>query len=522
MSYISLLRTLFQLKLLTPMRLLRLVYVMLRYGTNVLALLRFATYNYLQETALVDDSSTLSYEQLWEHAYGLALRLRHEYSLRQGHKVGVLCRNHAALVTSIFAISGVGADMYLLNAEMGESQLRALITKHDFDLLLYDEELRGQVVAIAYTKAVLTAEAIHAWMQAGQPSAPRTKRTRLPRTSMGKLVLLTGGTTGTPKTAAHRPSVVNYLHPFIAFVTRLGIARYKTAYIATPIYHGYGIAVLLLSITMGKKIVITRRFTAERACALIHQHRVEFITVVPLMLHKMLQHRPDDLRTLACIASGGAVLSPTLVTTTQQVLGDVLYNLYGTSESGLNIIATPADLRLSPQTVGRPIAGMDLHIVDTHKQIVRTGAIGQLCIRNDWSMHSRHATWIETGDMGYQDEQGLFYILGRADDMVVSAGENVYPIEVERVLLEHPLVADVAVIGVADEAFGQRLRAFVQPRATDTEAGVAESIITTAELLVWLRPRLARYQMPREIVLLDALPYTPVGKLDKKKLRELL
>jgi acyl-CoA synthetase (AMP-forming)/AMP-acid ligase II len=324
-------------------------------------------------------------------------------------------------------------------------------------------------------------------------------------------VLLTGGTTGNAKEAAHKPSLFNYLDPFVAFLARLKILTYHTAYIATPIYHGYGMAVLLLFCAVGKKVVIHSGFDAQQACRLIRERQVEVVTVVPLMLHKMIETNADDLKSLACIASGGAELNPKLVKETLSRLGEVLYNLYGTSEAGLNIIATPQDLSYSAHTIGSKIKGVRLKIVDDHKREVEVGRVGQFCIKNRWSMRNGAAAWIETGDLGYRDEKGYYYLCGRADSMIVSAGENVYPLEVEQVLLTHPQVEDAAVIGIQDEHFGQRLKALV--------VLVPQAETTKEELLKWLRSRLARFQMPKEIIFVDHLPYTQLGKLDKKLLK---
>jgi fatty-acyl-CoA synthase len=337
------------------------------------------------------------------------------------------------------------------------------------------------------------------------------EKQRLERSSASKLVLQTSGTTGTSKDAAHKPSLFNFLHPFMAFIQRLKILNYKTAYIATPIYHGYGIAVLLLFIPLGKKAVISRGFDAKKACRIIREHQVEVVTVVPLMLQKMLQTNPEDLKSLSCIASGGARLPIKLIEQSSKELGNVLYNLYGTSEAGLNFIATPEDLMDAPTTLGKKIKRLQIKVLDNNLIEVENGKVGQLCIKNDWSIANRNNTWIKTGDLGYRDENGYYFLCGRTDDMVVSGGENVYPIEVEQVLIKHPLIEDVAIIGVNDNQFGQRLKAFVLP--------VENANLTEKELLDWLRPRVARFQLPKVIKFVANMPYTALGKLDKKQLK---
>lgn len=498
----------YKIRLLTPLALFRLTSAIYTYGINLMALLNFSARTFGEKIALVDEQETLTYKQLFSRSVELSVILRKKYQLAGGKKAGLLCKNHTSLVKAIFAISLSGADLYLLNAEMSKDQLNNILERHDFDLLVYDEEQSSLLEQSSFTKVKILS--YHGTLPAinNLLLASIYEKQKRHRTSTGKLVLLTGGTTGNAKEAAHKPSLFNYLDPFSAFLTQLKILNYHTAYIATPIYHGYGVAVLLLFCALGKKVVIRRGFDAEKACHLIREHQVDIVTVVPLMLHKMLTTNVDDLKPLSCIASGGAELSPKLVKETMRQLGEVLYNLYGTSETGLNIIATPQDLTYSAHTIGRKIKGVRLIIVDDHKEEVEIGSVGQFCMKNKWSM--RNVAWVETGDLGYQDENGFYFLCGRTDSMIVSAGENVYPLEVEQVLLTHAHVEDAAVIGIRDEHFGQRLKAFV------LLAPYAET--TKEELVEWLHPRLARFQLPKEIIFVDHLPYTPLGKLDKKLL----
>lgn len=511
MRIYKLLYVLHKIKLLSPVALFRFIAAIYKYGINLMTLVHFAAQNYGERIALVDERETLTYSQLLAQSQELSLSLIEEYQLGSGKKVGLACKNHASLIKVIYAASGTGADIYLLNPEISESQMGSMLECHHFDLLVMDEECIGLLERYAHKVAILLS--YHPTLPAINNLSPvmHTGAQTRSRTSTGKLVLLSGGTTGSAKEAAHKPSLFNYLDPFYDFLIRLKILNYNTAYIATPIYHGYGIAVLLLFCALGKKVVVRRGFNAKMACGLIREHQVEVVTVVPLMLHKMLNTNVSDLKSLKCIASGGAELNPKLIQVTFNQLGQVLYNLYGTSEAGLNMIATPQDLAYSACTIGRKIKGVHLQILDKNKKEVEIGRIGQFCIKNRWSMRNGAQTWIETGDLGYQDDKGYYYLCGRTDSMIVSAGENVYPLEVEQVLLTHPQVEDAAVIGVSDEHYGQRLKAFVHlnPHAETKPE----------ELMEWLRPRLARFQLPREIVLVEDLPYTSLGKLNKKLLK---
>ncbi|WP_058302319.1 AMP-binding protein [Gorillibacterium timonense] len=509
------------LRLLTPASLFRLLQAIRVHGTNLLALLEYAATLYPDRIAVTDERETLTYKQLAEAAERLARELRACYGLKSGSKAGVLCRNHAELVITVIAVSRCGADLVLMNAEMSQSQLDDAIERQDFDLLIYDPEAAARVECSAYSKATRVSRSgdLHrsgrsigdAPVKSSLLQPPAHPVQNLPRTSRGKLVLLTSGTTGKAKEAAHQPSLFAYSPAFATMLTRLKLMNTQTAYIATPLYHGYGIAVLFLFLALGKKIVLRGGFNEAIGCMAIREHQVQVVIAVPLMIDKMLRHNANDLRSLTCIASGGAELNPRLVKETSRLLGAVLYNLYGTSEAGLTLIATPKDLEQAPTTLGKPIFGVRLQVRDALGRKAQPGQIGRLTVKNSGAMHNRRRVWVDTGDIGYMDRSGHFYLCGRSDDLVVSAGENVYPLEVEQVLLTHPRVADGAVIGVRDERFGQRLKAIV--RLIEGEELAEE------DLLDWLRPRLARYQMPRELTIVNELPYTPLGKLDKKRLK---
>lgn len=501
---------LYKIRLLSPLALFRLTSAIFKYGINLMTLLHFSAKTYGYNIALSDKQETLTYNQLYVQSVELSVVLRNRYQLAGGKKAALLCKNHASLVKAIFAVSLTGADLYLLNVEMSEGQLNTILERQDFDLLVYDEDRSPLLEQSSYTNSKILSYSDTLPAINNLPSASIYEKQIPHRASSGKLVLLTGGTTGNAKEAAHKPSLFNYLDPFTDFLTRLKILNYRTAYIATPIFHGYGIAVLLLFCALGKKVVIHRGFHAETACRLIREHQVEVVTVVPLMLHKMIKTNAHDLKSLACIASGGAELNPKLVKNTLSQLGEVLYNLYGTSEAGLNIIATPQDLAYSACTIGRKIKGVRIKIVDDHNKEVEIGTVGQFCMKNNWSRRNEDKSWIESGDLGYRDKNGYYFLSGRADSMIVSAGENIYPLEVEQVLLTHPQVEDAAVIGIRDEDYGQRLKAIVLL--------VPQAETTKEELFQWLRTRLSKIQLPKEIVFVEHLPYTSLGKRDKKRL----
>lgn len=479
-------------------------------GLNPMALLRVAARLHPERTAIVDERGALRYDELWGRSEATAVGLRAHYGVGPGRKVAIICRTDALAITAVFACARLGADLFLVNPELSGDQLLALDRRVGFDLLVYDEELAPGLADESLRAKALPAR--HQTDAALEGLAARYGRAdrRLAPAAAGAIVVLTSGTTGQPKAARRRPSLLNAVPPMLALLTRANLDAYRSLYVATPISHGYGLAMLFVGLGLGATLYVTRRFDAARSAALIARHQIEAVTLVPLMLQRMLRQDPGALASLRCIIAGSAPLSPALAVEALARLGPTLFNLYGTSEAGFAIMAPPDTLRRKPGALGRPLPGVRARIVDEAGRAVGAGAIGRLVVRSAWTVGG--AGWIETGDLALRDADGDLVLCGRADDMVVSGGEKVYPVELERVLLAHPAVDAAAVVGIPDPEFGQRLKAVVV-----VKAGAA---LDAPALLAWLRPRVARYQLPARIEVRDALPYSALGKLDRGALRD--
>jgi acyl-CoA synthetase (AMP-forming)/AMP-acid ligase II len=507
---LSLLRKLHHTGLLSVTGVLRLFEAVATTGVNLMALLRVAAKLYPRRLAVIDEREQLTYAELWRQAESLAVALFTARGLRAGQKVAIACGNHAAAVKAIFAASRLGAHVFLVNPESSPAQIQALEESLRFDLYVHDD----RAAAVFSSPPLAAARSLPAYHPthdsihrlASLSAAPHL---RLGRVKTGSIVVMTGGTTGRPKAASRKPSVLAFLPPFVALLTRLHLDRYRSVYVATPVYHGFGLAALFVSVILGSTIYLVERFDAGRACALVARNGIEAVTLVPVMLQRMLRANPGSLAPLKRIICGGAWLSPVLARDTLAQLGPVLFNLYGTSEAGFCIMAEPNVLARKPDSVGKPVWGVRAAIVDESGQEHAGGKIGRLRIKSAWA--TSQASWIETGDLAYRDADGDIFLAGRADDMIVSGGENVYPIELENVLVGHPDVDAVAVVGIADAEFGERLKAVVVKKQA--------AALDTQELRDWLKPRVARYQMPAVIEFREQLPHTPLGKIDKKALR---
>jgi fatty-acyl-CoA synthase len=280
---------------------------------------------------------------------------------------------------------------------------------------------------------------------------------------------------------------------------------------------------LAFAASLACTIVTRRKFDPEATLALVDEHQATGLCVVPVMFDRIMD-LPDDVRarysgrSLRFAAASGSRMRPDVVITFMDQFGDVIYNNYNATEAGMIATATPEDLRAAPDTAGRPAEGTDVKILDAEFNEMPTGEVGTIYVRNSTQFDGYtsgaskdfHEDYMHSGDVGYLDAAGRLFVVGRDDEMIVSGGENVYPIEVEKTLATHPDVAEAAVLGVDDEQYGQRLVGFV------VLAGGAEA--TSDALKAHVRENLANYKVPRSITMLDELPRGSTGKILRREL----
>jgi fatty-acyl-CoA synthase len=349
----------------------------------------------------------------------------------------------------------------------------------------------------------------------------------LPDVEEGAVVIYTSGTTGRPKGAVRRFGTAQTLG-FMAFLERCPLTRWDRHLCVCPLYHSTALGFAGMTLMTGGAVVIERDFDAARFLETVEREHVTTTAIVPTMLHRLMALDPavrDARRTpsLRAILCGGAAMPPALCQRALERFGPVLYNFYGATETGLVTTATPEDLAAAPGTVGRALHGVEVRLLDEGGTEVAPGAVGELYARNVMLVEGYHADddatrasmrdgFFSVGDLATMDPAGRINIVGRRRDMVISGGVNIYPVEVEDVVAAHPDVSQVAVIGVPDEEWGERLRAFVvlQPGAVaDADA-----------LKRWSKERLAGAKVPREWAFVDALPSNPTGKILKRELRD--
>jgi fatty-acyl-CoA synthase len=340
------------------------------------------------------------------------------------------------------------------------------------------------------------------------------------------VVIYTSGTTGKPKGAV-RKFPKDAMPAAMQLIAELPMRVDDVHLVPCPLYHSTAFGFLAFTHMLGASAVLLDEFKPEPFLQAVERFGVTTSAIVPTMLHRVLSLGPEvlgryHLRSLRGLFSMGAPLPAPLSVEVMDRFGDILYNLYGATEFGIVTIATPAELRAAPGTIGHKVPGTEIRLLDDEGREVATGVAGELWANSKLAVEGYHndqaATdaslregFFSVGDLARKDAKGLFFIEGRKRDMVISGGVNVYPAEVEAALEEHPDVAEVAVIGTVDPDLGERVRAFVvkKPGSTVDEAG----------LKAWARERLSGPKVPRDYVFLDALPRNPTGKVLKRELR---
>ena len=332
--------------------------------------------------------------------------------------------------------------------------------------------------------------------------------------------MLTSGTTGRPKGAARSEAGIEAA---TALLSRLPLKAGWRTHIAAPLFHTWGWSHFALAMLLGSTMVLRRRFDPEDCLRTVAEHECDSLVVIPVMLQRILRLPPEtlarhDLSRLEVVAASGSTLPGDLALTWMDRFGDNLYNVYGSTEVAYATIATPADLRAAPGASGKPPFATVVKVLDEHGQEAPRGDAGRIFVGNSMLLEAytggggkdRVDGMMATGDVGRFDSGGRLVVEGRDDEMIVSGGENVFPAEVEDCLARHEAVAEAAAVGVDDEDFGKRLRAFVVRREG---AEVSED-----ELKEHVKRNLARFKVPREIVFLDELPRNATGKVLKREL----
>jgi long-chain acyl-CoA synthetase len=474
----------------------------------------------------------LTYAELDERANRLAQALLAS-GVRAGARVAYLDRSAPEIVELLFAASKIGAVLVPLNWRLATREMAAVLGDAQAPLLIagpsYADVASGLAERLSPAPAVVVVgEPYERWLAAHEPVDPGGRG----HAEDVIVQMYTSGTTGVPKgvLTTHRN-----LASTARTSVRWGFDAESVSLTPLPMFHIGGIGWAYCGLWHGATTVLVSEFEPEAVLELLERERVTNAVLVPTML-QMLAAVPGagerDYSALRSIAYGAAPITTPVLKTALRTFGCSLFGLYGLTESTGGVVALepgdhdPGGAREHLlRSAGRPYPWVELEIVDpAGGRRLGPGEVGEVWLRGPnvtpgyFNRPAETAAaltpdgWLRTGDGGYVDEQGYLFLTDRIKDMIVSGGENVYPVEVEDALAQHPDVVDVAVIGVPDDRWGETVKALIVPRRGARPA--------TEDILAFARERLAGYKLPRSVELVDDLPRNPSGKVLKRELRE--
>ncbi|MEC3975001.1 AMP-binding protein [Amycolatopsis sp. H20-H5] len=513
-----------------PDRLSRQLLALSRWGLTVAGGYRASAVRAPQTLALRDENRDLTFAETEQRSTRLAGALASR-GIREGHRVALMCRNHSGMVEAMIACGKLGADVVLVNNGLSRTMAEKVVGKHRPAAVLLDDEFFPVLGRLAGTTV-----GVSTWTERStgypRPTGSQTiddliaEATAMPPRRVrrqGRIIVLTSGTTGMPK-GARRPNPRS-LSAASGILSRIPLRVDERLFVAAPLFHTWGLAGLQIGMPLRATLSLARYFDPEDALRTVAEDRCTAMFTIPIMLQRILELPPHvrdryDTSSLRIVASSGSAIPASVVTAFMDEFGDILYNLYGTTEVSSASIADPADLRAAPTTAGRCPTGTRISVIDSGDKQVPTGVDGRIFVGNEmvFDGYTGGTTLptvdglTPTGDRGHLDAAGRLFVSGREDEMIVSGGENVYPRPVEDVIHALPQVSEVAVLGVPDTEYGQRLAAYVvlRPGAALDPDGVR----------LHVHHRIARFAVPRDIYFVPYLPRNATGKVLKTVLRD--
>ncbi len=480
--------------------------------------------------AIVDRDGVRSFTEIHERTQALAGAMSEALGLTARDAIGLLARNRAGAVETMVAAGKLGVDVVLLNAGLSPRQLEETVQRHRLTTLFVEDCLDPLIRYLSFEVRRYRTDRGAANRDRASADPDRTTiddlialghtEFRRPQ-SPGRSIVLTSGTSGAPK-GARRPHPKGF-GTVAALLSRIPWKMNETMVIPAPLFHTWGLAALQLSTALRATVVLQEQFDARECLRLVAENRAGTLILVPTMVQRILdlpasEHARYDVSSLRVVASCGAPLTAATVLRFTEAFGEILYNIYGSTEVSWATVATPEDLRISPTTAGRPPLGTRVAVLDGDRRPVPVGATGRIFVGNrmlfdgyvNYAPPEESDGLLDTGDLGYLDAARRLFIAGRGDEMIISGGENVFPRPVEEALSYLPQITDVAVVGVPDHEFGQRLAAYV---VKCEGSGLDSDMIRT-----YIRNRLSRFSVPRDVTFLDALPRGETGKILKRLL----
>jgi len=515
-----------------PDRTFRQLLSLARWGATVAGGYRAAAARSPRRIAVVDELRAVTFREVQRRAVRLANGLE-KLGAAPGSRVAVLCRNHAWFVEAVVAAAELGADVVLVNTGLTVRATAEVLRAHEPAAIIADAEFADHVAAARLGVPFLVAWPDVTGPGSGRPFGPAAHRMaatatvddviatssaakRRPPKRPGRIIVLTSGTTGAPKGAqrANPPG----LSAAASLISRIPLRSCESVLVATPLFHMWGLAGLQISMALRSTLVLQRRFEPKAALQAIEERRCSVVFGVPVILQRIMELPPElrdsyDASSLRIVATSGSAIPTPVVTSFMDVFGEVLYNFYGSTEVSWAAVADPADLRIAPNTAGRPPMDSRLKVLDDRGDVVPRGVTGRIFVWNTLLFEGyttggtkeHRAGYMATNDRGHLDSSGRLFVQGRDADMIVCAGEELFPRDVEDLLASVQDIREAAVVGVSDADQGQVFAAYVvvRPGAEMTAPQV--------------RGVVARYlpgnAVPRDVVFVDALPRNATGKV---------
>ncbi len=480
--------------------------------------------------ALVCEERSRTYAELNARANRIANALK-SLGVQAGDRVAVMAHNSLEGIEMSAGIGKISAMHVPVNYRLREHEVAYILNDSGAKAIVVGPEL-VEVVERARAEVpgkpayiAIGGEAPVGWLHY-EALLAASERPPIGESSLGSAMHYTSGTTGNPK-GAYRPTSVSP-QAVLGIVQAFELVETDVHLLAGPLYHSAPSFFTSISLVLGATVVVLPKFDATEALRLIDRHRITTTFMAPTLLQRLCDV-PNEVAarfntsSLRAIILGGAPCPYALKVRAVKRFGECLWEFYGATETGFVTILRPEDQLRKPGSCGQAALNQDIRLLDEAGQLVPDGTPGEIWARNSWlaqyynkpeaTAKSMRDGFFSVGDIAYRDPEGYYYICDRKIDMIISGGVNIYPAEIEAVLIAHPAVSDVAVIGVPDPHWGESVKAVVELRP-GTSASAEELIAFCAE-------RLADYKRPRSVDFVDELPRNPAGKLLKVQIREL-
>ncbi|MBP0621745.1 class I adenylate-forming enzyme family protein [Cupriavidus consociatus] len=475
-----------------------------------------------QRLALHYLGRTFSYGKLWRRMERASAHLVATWSIRPGDRVGTLCLNHELQLVLLFACARVGAMFVPLNYRLAAAELRAIVGHARLALLFHDDAH----AALALEAADGLCRLAHLERIIGHP-APAVASFPHVAGDAPLLLAYTSGTTGKPKGAVHTQA--GLLANARASWWAHGMTQADHVLSVLPAFHVGGLCIQTLpALLAGAQVTLHDRFAPGAWLASVAQARPSLSLMVPATLRAVLEHPGwdgADLSTLRGVMAGSSTI-PRSYIDAFHARGVPLGQVYGATETGpVSVVLKLEHAMARPGHAGWPVPEVTVRLAGPDGAEVAQGEVGELWVRGAnvmagyWNEpdDGLPGGWFRSGDLAHRDADGCIEVVGRSKDMIISGGENIYPAEIENVLLGLPGVQECAVVGVTDGRWGEVPVAVIVPAPGADRAPLAQAPVREA-----LAARIARFKLPREVVLLDDLPRSALGKVMKPQLRALL